>query len=219
MTVLWTWPLAGQETRVWPDLIGTFGAIRRHDRHAGIDLYCELGQEVVAVEDGEVIGIETFTGPRSRPRPTPWWNPTCAVLVRGKTGVVVYGEVQPDIQVGDRVKAGDQIAVVDTAVLRSFQGRPMVMLHLELYTAETTETTVWGADPTPVVERVKPDNLLDPTDLLLGAAMGSARQGLLSQFNIRTYNGEDFRDPAAPCKPSRWWAQWGGSCPNEDEEE
>lgn len=202
----WVWPLRRSE-HLFPDEPCRFGAVRRFDVHAGIDLFCELGQEVVAVEAGEVIGIETFTGPNSRPRKTPWWNETFIVLVRGESGVVAYGEVQPRVQVGDRVKAGQLVAVVEKPVLRAFKGRPMVMLHLELYTEDTTETTTWGADPTPPAERVRPPNLLDPTGFLEEASHDP------KWFDIGKYDGTSFRDPTAEAKASRWWTKWGGESP------
>ena len=83
-----------------------------------IDLYCEKGTRVLAVEDGEVISIEDFTGPKAG---YPWWNDTQAVLVLGKSGIVVYGEVSPKVKVGDKVLKGQQVAVVEIPVLKKFK--------------------------------------------------------------------------------------------------
>lgn len=199
----WVWPLTGA-AHVFPDEPCRFGSVRRFDVHAGVDLFCELGQEVVAVEDGEVIKIEVFTGPNAHPRSSPWWNETFSVLIRGASGVVAYGEVQPTVEVGDTVQAGDRIAVVEKPVLKAFKGRPMVMLHLELWAEGTTETTTWGADPTPPADRERPSNLMDPTPFLTSAAERP------ESFNIAEYDGKRFRDPSAEVKDSRWWAMWGG---------
>jgi hypothetical protein len=41
---------------------GAFAARRRHDVHTGVDLYCSEGEPVLAVEDGDVVNVEPFTG-------------------------------------------------------------------------------------------------------------------------------------------------------------
>lgn len=203
---VWEWPLKDMEP-LFPDHPGTFASVRRHDVHTGVDLYCEMGQEVVAVEDGEVIKIEKFTGPNAD-SPSPWWNDTEAILIRGASGTVVYGEVASRVQVGDSVKAGQVVAVVESPVLRSFKGRPMVMLHLELMSHEATGTVWWKTDengePLP-----QPLTLQDPTSHLVMAA-GSKFQ----RFDLSCYGGERFKDPKAPVKNSRWWSVWEGSDPS-----
>ena len=87
----WEWPLPGCEMilhgKPHP---GGFGSIRKHDIHTGVDIYCEQEQQVVAVEDGEVVLIENFTGENASP-PSPWWKETKAILIEGISGVVVYG--------------------------------------------------------------------------------------------------------------------------------
>jgi len=177
---------------VFPDEPGRYGAVRRFDTHSGVDIYCELSQPVVAVEAGVVIGIETFTGPNSRPRETPWWNETFAILVRGASGVVVYGEVQPYVQVGDVVGQSWLLGSVEKPVLKSFKGRPMVMLHLELLDSSATETVRWPSDL-----------LADPTPQLRAAEESGVT------FRLEDYKGLRFRDPSAESKDSRWWAVWG----------
>lgn len=177
----WCWPLANTAPLL-PDAPGSFGAIRKHDVHSGVDLYCEVGQVVVAVEDGEVVAIEKFTGPNADD-PSPWWNDTEAVLVRGASGVVVYGEVQLErhVRPGCKVRAGEPIAVVARPVLPVFKGRPTVMLHLELRTFEATGTTWWPRGGP------QPPTLQDPTPHLVDAA------GLpLAHFDLSTYDGDRF---------------------------
>jgi len=157
----WIWPLR-HCTPLLPDEPGWFGTIRRHDTHTGIDLYCVCGQVVQAVEAGGVIRVEAFTGPNAED-PSPWWNDTWAVLVRGDSGVVVYGEIQPSVQVGDLLQAGQTVGTVLT-VLQKDKGRPMTMLHLELLAPEATCTLWW------MPHEPQPFLLRDPTTKLLEAA-------------------------------------------------
>lgn len=136
---------------------GSFGAIRKYDIHTGVDLYCYEGTPVVAIEDGIVISIEDFTGPKAD---SPWWNPTQAVLVKGSSGVVCYGEVSTSLSIGDALKAGSLIGDV-IPVLKKDKGTPQSMLHFELYTNDFKETVWWyHGEP-------QPETLLDPTNLLL----------------------------------------------------
>jgi hypothetical protein len=204
------WPL--NTPPVLPDGAGDFGTARSTDIHTGVDLYCPLGSEVRAIEDGVIVGIEAFTGawvPGTDA--SPWWNDTAAILVRGPSGIIVYGEVEPPPSpadlIGRKVTAGEFIGRV-RPVLRTFKGRPMVMLHLELLAAlpegytglylregDVSATCWWHlGDP-------KPDRLLDPRHLLADAP----------RFDLAAYNGEDFADPAAPRKASPYWAVWGGT--------
>lgn len=159
----WIWPLPGVEMVVPGSMPhpGSFGAIRKHDIHTGIDLYCQPEQEVLAVEDGEVVLIENFTGASANP-PSPWWHETKAVLIEGLSGVVVYGEIRPleDITVGQKIKQGQVIGNVIT-VLKKDKGTPTTMLHLELYKPGTRETVVWN------IGEPQPDSLLSPLTKLL----------------------------------------------------
>jgi len=194
----WIWPLK-DAAPMFPDEPGQFGTARRHDIHTGIDLYCELGQEVVAVEDGEVISVENFTGPNADD-PSPWWNDTQALLVKGSTGVVTYGEVRSLVKPGDKVQAGQVIAIVEAPVLKSFKGRPMVMLHLELMTPESTGTMWWRLD------EPQSDKLLDPTPYLEAAVSEK-----VPVFDLAQYDGVSFVDTTAIRKPSSYWEVWGGT--------
>lgn len=71
---------------------GAFGVIRKHDRHTGVDLYVSRPEIVRPIEDGRVVGIIEFTGEAATPT-SPWWNRTQAVLVEGRSGVILYGEL------------------------------------------------------------------------------------------------------------------------------
>ncbi len=182
------WPLPGQAP-LFPDAPGRFAARRTHENHTGVDLYAETGQPVVSTEDGVVIGIECFTGAHVPETASFWWNDTWAVLVEGASGVVVYGEIRPGVEVGQRLRAGDLVGKV-IPVLRTFKGRPMVMLHVELLRPGTRKTAVWPRGTR------RPRSLLDPTPLLRSAAGEPTAQ----EFDLDFYDGLRFRDPAAPVK-------------------
>lgn len=180
------WPLPGQAPLI-PDAPGRFAAKRTHENHTGEDVYTEIGQPVVSMEHGTVVAIERFTGVHVPGKPSPWWNDTWAVLVEGASGVIVYGEIRPDVAVGQTVRAGDPIGAV-IPVLRTFKGRPMVMLHVELLKPGTRKTAVWPRGTR------RPRHLLDPTPLLRAAAGDITPR----QFDLGFYDGRHFRDPAAP---------------------
>jgi len=233
---MWVWPLRNR-TPLLPDYPGQFGSTRSLDVHTGVDLYCELGTEVVAVEGGIVVDTPHFTGQyvlTEAGEPSSWWNDTQAVLVEGASGVVVYGELGPTtirVKAGDRVEAGALLGVVDVAVLRSFKGRPMVMLHFELMTPGARETVWWcrsdthtdtdahaggggGIESEQMMTKspTRPPTLLDPSDLLLATASSSGSEGTVPQvFELSTYDGQSFVDPKAPHKPSIYWQVWGGA--------
>ncbi|HTY62764.1 MAG TPA: M23 family metallopeptidase [Acidobacteriota bacterium] len=138
---------------------GSFRFPRHFDVHCGIDLYAPMGAPVHAMEAGRVIQVDWFTGPSVD---TPWWRDTRAVYVEGESGVIIYGEVQEDVKEGDEVAAGQVIAYV-MPVLNHWKGRPMSMLHLELYDKRWTETL--GESE---IGESEPDYLKDPTNLFLG---------------------------------------------------
>lgn len=137
-----------------PNDEGQFMAVRKYDIHTGIDLYCREGSKVYAIEDGEVVAIENFTGELAG---SPWWNNTQAVLMEGKHGVICYGEIEPlpTIALGTRIKEGEVIGKV-LKVLKKNKGKPMSMLHLELY-KHGTRKTVWWKHGEP-----QPEELLNP---------------------------------------------------------
>lgn len=148
---------AGQTALPQPPHVGAFGISRKHHIHEGIDLYCPEGTEVFAVEDGQIVNIVPFTGAHAG---SDWWHDTYAVLVEGKTGVVVYGEILSTCQNGQHIKAGDLIGHVKQ-VLKTDKGRPMSMLHLELYMHGVRDAVEWP------VGTPRPDGLMNPTPYLL----------------------------------------------------
>lgn len=139
---------------------GAFAKKRKHHRHEGIDLYANDGDDVIAIESGIVIDIFQFTGENVN---SPWWNDTFGILIEGENYTLNYGELIPhkDLNIGDKIKAGELIGNIKT-VLKVNKGRPMSMLHLEMYKKGTKKTiNMWD------LNKEKPKELLDPTILLL----------------------------------------------------
>lgn len=118
-----------------------FGFKRKFDIHTGIDLYCVHQQPVYAIEDGIICKIDLFTGPNIG---SEWWNETQYLGVLGKSGYIIYGEIIVDkqLKVGQSIKAGELCGVVET-VLKKDKGRPMNMLHIELYNQFIDDPIVW----------------------------------------------------------------------------
>jgi hypothetical protein len=164
-----------------PDAPGLFGAVRKHDIHTGIDLYCEMNELVYAIQSGVVKAIEIFTGPRAG---FPWWNETFAVVIEHEDGsAFVYGELMPCVKVGDIVLENEGVGYA-IPVLKKDKGRPMVMLHLERYSYlkldETgSYTALWHLD------QPQPDNLEDPTSYL----------DFDEVFSMDTYDGLKYKGP------------------------
>ena len=143
------------------DDLGAFGVKRKFDTHTGVDLYCNKGDIVFAIEEGTIVAIKPFTGEIAG---FPWWNDTWALAVAGKSGIINYGEVYPweKWSVGDKINEGDFVGFV-IPVLKVDKGKvPSTrMLHLELYHEYNGEWIAWELDSP------QPANLLNPTELLL----------------------------------------------------
>jgi Peptidase family M23 len=135
---------------------GAFGAIRKHDIHTGIDLYCSPGDEVKSIEGGIVFDIINFTGSHAD---SCWWNDTKAVIIKSDNRFWLYGEVDPTVNIGDIIIEGDFIGRVLT-VLKKNKGKPMTMLHIELYNSFFENAVVWN------LNEPKPISLEDPTLIL-----------------------------------------------------
>jgi hypothetical protein len=119
--------------------------------HVGVDLFANVGDVVVACEDGTIVGFDFFYKAKSG-------QPTYRLLIEHPGVVVNYGEVTADslrkhgLKKGMRVKAGQPIAFVsDTS-----------MLHFETYVKGTTRSYRWFKDA-----RKPPPQLLNPTKYLL----------------------------------------------------
>jgi phosphopantothenoylcysteine decarboxylase len=163
---------------------GAWGFHRRKNHHTGVDLYCKDGDDVHAVEDGRVVKIGVFTGPKLG---HDWWEETWGIMVEGASGVVNYGEVEPHLHTiiyeGARVERGQFIGRVKRVLLPDrhrpdIPGHSTSMLHLELYTHGTRTFADWH-DPQ------KNPTLVDPTPYLLSA------EG--SPSNTLTWGNEEAR--------------------------
>ncbi len=142
------------------DQPGGFGFKRTFYYHPGVDLYCEEGHPVVAIEDGIVVNYEIFTGYWADPS-SPWWNETSAVLIEGKSGAIGYCELnlKSHIVNGYKIKEGEILGHV-TPVLKKDKGNGTTMLHFELYHPGSKEHVTWH------IGEERPESLLDPTELL-----------------------------------------------------
>ena len=141
---------------------GAFAHERANHTHEGVDLYGEEGDAVVAMFDGTVVFNGPFTGPEAG---SDWWLPTSAIAIEGEHGVLFHGEINAlPLAVGSLVTAGDLLGTV-SRVLRKDKGRPLHMLHLELYERGIHESIgIWPAGS------ARPAGLIDPTALVLAAA-------------------------------------------------
>ena len=139
--------------------VDAFGAIRKHDIHKGVDLYCPQGTIVHAVEDGTIVDVRWFTGPKAG---FPWWRDTRAISVEGDSGVVVYGEITERISFkeGDGVKQGEILGAVEQ-VMSKDNGRPLAMLHFALHRHAVLSNGRWE------IGKPQPSGLLDPTNRLI----------------------------------------------------
>ncbi len=156
------WPLKNKTPAIPPtDHVGDFAFRRSFYHHPGIDIYCEQGQEIQAIEDGVVVHIENFTGPAANP-PSPWWLETWSVLIEGKSGVLGYCELMPlpHISVGSRVREGEVIASI-IPVLKKDKGNGTTMLHFEQYGPGTKHHVTWVLDTPMPQELVNPRPLLE----------------------------------------------------------
>jgi len=143
------------EPHVYEDNIhhpGSFGAKRKHDIHTGVDLYYNNSDlSVYPFEDGKIIGIGDFTGPAAD---CDWWLPSKYVAVKGQSGIIVYGELEPwnHIDVGLEVSInsylGEVVQVLKHPPRCRCPGHSMFMLHVELIKSDselmTSETWSLG---------------------------------------------------------------------------
>lgn len=137
-----------------------FGAPRDGRRHAGVDLFGDSGDIVVAIADGTVVNTQSFH------------LGSDGILVEHDGAVVLYGEVRPNswnefgVGEGSRVRAGDPIARI-ACLVGDDPSCASHMLHLETYAPGTRQNLQWkGSSP--------PAALRDPTYLLLTAAPAEA---------------------------------------------
>lgn len=151
---------------------GAFAVKRKYDIHTGVDIYCEGGEPVYAMEDGDIYHGGWFTGTSARP-PSDWWNDTRYLVIRGKSGFILYGEIweSKELLSGgiNRVKVGDLLGTV-RAVLPLEKKRLDIphhsnaMLHIELHRKSWNQGFIWRLNekrhkqlmnPTPFLKSIK----------------------------------------------------------------
>ncbi len=151
-----TFPIKSQPQASFVDGMRMFGFPRAHGNrvHAACDLYRNLGDPVIAIDDGEVVLP-----------PTPFYGipMTCELEIRHTGGEIArYGEIlcrrAPGIALHARVKKGQVVGYV------GFTGAVQPMLHFELYSG--TQTGPLTVRATGGFERR--GDLLNPTEYLLG---------------------------------------------------
>lgn len=125
---------------------------RRH--HAGVDLFANAGDAVVAIEAGRVLEFYPFLRARAG-------EMSYALIIAHAGYVANYGEVRDPalVRVGDEVAAGQRIArVSDTA-----------QLHFETYAPGIARNRAWAHGAT------RPPGLIDPTERLRDLAQRGVR--------------------------------------------
>lgn len=134
-----------------------FGASRRDGQryHAGIDLFANPGDVIVAPEAGTIVGTQNFLNSIDGAGPD-------AMLIEGDNGVtILLGEIDEKaygLKVGDRVTRGQPVARIQATAGGDH------MLHIETYRNGLTHNQQWWKGSP------APSHLLDPTDYLLRAA-------------------------------------------------
>lgn len=146
---------------------GGFGTQRKHEHHTGVDIYTPDMSDVVAAEAGEIISIAPFTGVNAE---SPWWHDTMAVSVKGRSGIICYGEIEPDpnLTVGANLVQGSYIGKVKQVLKKPPKEKPaghkISMLHIELihpdYNRGTYQLNSWKPG------EKRPWFMLDPTPYL-----------------------------------------------------
>jgi phosphopantothenoylcysteine decarboxylase len=166
----WTFPLT---TGYCPGIPvgnhpGAFAVKRKNSTHTGVDLYVHKDAPITPVEDGRIVAIEHFTGPKDN---SPWWLDTDCMLVEGASGVICYGEMAPCswLKIGDKVTRSNTVLGYVLQVIPDKYDHPELvgrgwkksMLHLELYPHKIYK-------PSDGYEKNK-DILIDPTPYLINS--------------------------------------------------
>lgn len=161
--IKWASPFRNSEIRLplGSTQYNSMGARETHDQShlkCGVDLNCDSGTSVYAVESGNIVSIETFFNNKKRP----WISSSKAVLVEGPNGVVCYGNVavNNNLKIGAQIKQGDAIGTV-VSYYKKEQNKGTSRLRIELYRFGTIKRPKWRIGKPP------PKNLLNPTSLLM----------------------------------------------------
>jgi len=156
------WPLSSRRERIvsYRSVTGSaignwarrFGADRDSRYHAGIDLYANVGDPVLAMEKGTVTAMRTF------------FHGAWSLYLCTDSGITInYGEIARNswrdygISPGSRVETGQPLAKIALMSGGSY------MLHFETYAGCVTRNYPWYKS------RGAPSALLNPTKYLLRA--------------------------------------------------
>jgi hypothetical protein len=132
-----------------------FGYSQKNGKHqSGIELYCDEGQEVFAIEESDIIDMFLSTGYGAE---TPWFQNTYTLLLEGNSGVINYSciLIDHDVKFGKTIKEGQLIGRI-----KKLMDISIPSLYIGLYYNGVEEPIEWNRG------EVKPTELLDPTDML-----------------------------------------------------
>lgn len=160
----WNIPYAPGKGKFWPVASSnknldvkarSFHASREKEKrfHAGIDLYADPGNAIIAMDDGIVLSF-----------PTGYVGLDSIVIQHGNI-TVLYGEILRDksIKIGDKVSAGQVIGTAAKSKGKSPDAVESTMLHLETWDVNhpPNKFNPWyQTNPAPA-------GLLDPTMYLI----------------------------------------------------
>ncbi|MEC4807234.1 MAG: M23 family metallopeptidase [Jaaginema sp. PMC 1079.18] len=148
---------------IWPTQGEVSGGFNEGDYHLGIDIDAAPGTPIVAVADGEVVKAQ-------------WddWGLGNAIKIRHDNGCyTVYGHNQENlVQVGQRVRQGEQIALMGNTGFTDFSH-----LHFEVRPSES--------------------DFIDPM-LVLNHAPRTQTSTVPLNTNSQKYQQTAFVEPAAP---------------------
>lgn len=148
MSPLWPLPRSKRKWRASSFAQGRpYGSASPTGHHKAIDIRAAVGDPVLAVDAGTVVGHSGWDGPK-----------TAGLMIQHDGGpVVVYGAVSPSgrASVGNRVQRGQQIAKVG-----QYPGGSS-MLHFEVYRVGTRKRPKWPFG------KAQPGSLVDPETYLL----------------------------------------------------
>lgn len=148
--------LARRDNRDYNGSIRRYTGTKQNRWHVGIDLFANIGDEVVACEAGKIINLQYFYKAKSGQR-------TFGVIVEHAGCVINYGEVIGDSLTRNKLQEGDNVVAGQVIGFVSDTG----MLHFETYSLREDHKyhnlQWWMLPETPN----PPTDLLNPTQYLL----------------------------------------------------
>jgi len=170
------WPAPNSYSRNIPiNGPGSFAEDRGDRHHCGVDIYAPSGSDIVSIEKGIAIDIGIMTDPKIHS----YWNTTYFVAIKNEERGIIckYCEMlDVVIRVGDKVEAGQLVGHVGTVlnfdnideyspsyIQKVKENGNSSMLHFELYKDGIEVDGYSGGN---WFDKEKPENLLDPSELL-----------------------------------------------------